>query len=139
MFLAGFLICGFGVRFGWRPLPGWLSAAAAAVFLVSYGLYGEVMRENVWLSRTVEVREGQQVVDTGLYGIVRHPMYGVTVLLFLSMPLVLGSWAAFVVFLLYPVLLVKRIRAEEALLEKELPGYRDYQEKVRYRMIPFFW
>lgn len=139
MFVGGFILAGLDHRFGWSRMPGWLVSAASVLLLVSYGLYAEVLRENAWLSRTVEVQEGQSVVDTGLYGIVRHPMYGVTVLLFLSMPLVLGSWAAFVVFLLYPALLVKRIRAEEALLEKELPGYRDYQKKVRYRMIPFLW
>jgi len=139
MFVGGFILAGLDHRFGWSRMPGWLVASASVLLLVSYGLYAEVLRENAWLSRTVEIQEGQTVVDTGLYGIVRHPMYGVTVLLFLSMPLVLGSWAAFVIFLLYPVLLIKRIRAEEALLEKELPGYRDYQKKVRYRMIPFLW
>ena len=113
--------------------------SASILLLVSYGLYAEVMRENTWLSRTVEVQEGQTVVDTGLYGIVRHPMYAVTTLLFLSMPLVLGSWIAFGVFLIYPALMVKRIRNEEALLAAELSGYRDYQQKVRYRMIPFIW
>ena len=111
----------------------------SVVLLVSYGLYAEVMRENTYLSRTVEVQEGQKVVDTGLYGIVRHPMYMVTTLLFLSIPLVLGSLPAFVIFLIYPVLLVKRIRNEEAVLEEGLPGYREYKEKVKYRMIPFIW
>ena len=139
MFLAGFLVCGFGVRFGWRLLPGWLSTAAAAVFLISYGLYGEVMRENVWLSRTVEVREGQQVVDTGLYGIVRHPMYAVTVPLFLSIPLILGSLWGFLIFCVYPAILVLRIRNEEEVLSRELEGYADYQKRVKYRMIPYLW
>jgi len=139
MFLAGFVLCGLGVRFGWPLLPLRVSRAAAAVFLVSYGLYGEVMRENAWLSRTVEVQEDQQVVDTGLYGIVRHPMYAVTILLFLSVPLILGSLWGFLIFCVYPAILARRILSEEALLERELEGYRDYQKKVRYRLIPFVW
>ena len=139
MFMGGFVLAGLDFRFGWTRVPVWLINAASILLLVSYGLYAEVMRENAWLSRTVEVREGQQVVDTGLYGIVRHPMYAVTTLLFLSIPLVLGSWISFVVFLIYPVLMAKRIQGEEALLEKELPGYRQYQKKVKYRMIPFLW
>ena len=116
-----------------------LQLAAAVVFLISYGLYGEVMRENAWLSRTVEVREGQSVVDTGMYGIVRHPMYAVTVPLFLSVPLILGSLWGLLVFCVYPALLVLRIRKEEELLEQELEGYAAYREKVRYRMIPYIW
>ena len=139
MFLAGFIVAGLDFRFGWLPLPGWVNWVAAALFLLAYILYAEVLRENAFLSRTIEVQENQTVVDTGLYGIVRHPMYAVTTLLFLSMPLVLGSWIAFAVFLIYPALMVKRIQNEEALLEAELPGYRDYQRKVRYRMIPFLW
>lgn len=139
MFVIGLLLPGFGVRFGWYVLPSWVSVLAAVAFLISYGLYGEVMRENVWLSRTVEVREGQQVVDTGLYGIVRHPMYAVTVPLFLSMPLVLGSLWAFLVFCVYPVILVLRIRNEEEVLLRELEGYAAYQERVRYRMLPYIW
>ena len=139
MFVGGFVVSGLDFRFGWSHLPGWAVIAASAVLLVSYGLYAEVMRENTYLSRTVEVQEGQKVVDTGLYGIVRHPMYMVTTLLFLSIPLVLGSLPAFVIFLIYPVLLVKRIRNEEAVLEEGLPGYREYKEKVKYRMIPFVW
>ncbi len=139
MFVGGFVVSGLDFRFGWSHLPGWAVNAASAVLLVSYGLYAEVMRENTYLSRTVEVQEGQKVVDTGLYGIVRHPMYMVTTLLFLSIPLVLGSLPAFVIFLIYPVLLVKRIRNEEAVLEEGLPGYREYKEKVKYRMIPFVW
>lgn len=139
MFVGGFVLAGLDFRFGWTQVPIWLVSAASLLLLISYGLYAEVLRENRWLSRTVEVQEGQTVVDTGLYGIVRHPMYAVTTLLFLSIPLVLGSWISFVLFLIYPVLMVRRIRGEEALLEKELPGYRAYQEKVRYRMIPFVW
>lgn len=139
MFVGGFVLAGLDFRFGWTVVPTAVVAIASVLLLVSYGLYAEVMRENMWLSRTVEVQQGQHVVSTGLYGIVRHPMYAVTTLLFLSIPLVLGSWIAFMVFLLYPALMVKRIRSEEALLEKELPGYADYQKKVRYRMIPFLW
>lgn len=139
MFVGGFVLAGLDFRFGWTAVPRWLVIVASIVLVASYGLYAEVMRENAYLSRTVEVQEGQKVVDTGLYGIVRHPMYAATTLLFLSMPLVLGSWIAFAVFLLYPALLVRRIRGEEALLEKELPGYADYKKKVKYRMIPFFW
>lgn len=139
MFVGGFVLAGLDFRFGWTRVPTWLVSAASLLLLVSYCLYAEVLRENQWLSRTVEVQDGQTVVDTGLYGIVRHPMYAVTTLLFLSIPLVLGSWLSFVLFLIYPVLMVKRIHAEEALLEEELPGYRAYQKKVRYRMIPFVW
>lgn len=139
MFVGGFVVAGLDFRFGWSRMPGWLVTAASVLLLVSYGLYAEVMRENAYLSRTVEVQEGQRVIDTGLYGIVRHPMYMATTVLFLSMPLVLGSWYAFVIFLIYPALLVKRIRNEEAILEKGLPGYREYQQKVKYRMIPFVW
>ena len=139
MFLAGFIVAGLGVRFGWYMLPRWATIAAAAVFLGAYGLYAEVLRENTYLSRTIGVQEGQTVVDTGLYGIVRHPMYAVTLLLFLSMPLVLGSVCAFVIFLVYPFIIAKRIKGEEEFLEKELAGYSEYKQKVKYRMIPFIW
>lgn len=139
MFIGGFVVAGLDFRFGWSQLPDWAVTAASVLLLMSYGAYAEVMRENVYLSRTVEVQEGQQVIDTGLYGIVRHPMYMATVVLFLSIPLVLGSLPAFVIFLIYPVLLVKRIRNEEAVLEAGLPGYQAYQKKVRYRLIPFIW
>jgi len=139
MFLVGFVLAGLGVRFGWYRLPQWAVLAAAGLFLAAYALYGEVLRENTYLSRTIEVQQGQRVIDTGLYGIVRHPMYLATVLLFLSMPLVLGSLYAFAVFLLYPFILIRRIRNEEAFLEKELPGYGEYKQKVKYRLIPFLW
>ena len=139
MFLAGFVVSGLGVRFGWYILPRWAIIAAGAVFLMAYALYAEVLRENTYLSRTIEVQQGQKVIDTGLYGIVRHPMYAVTLLLFLSMPLVLGSVYAFVIFLVYPFIIAKRIRGEEEFLEKELEGYKEYKQKVKYRMIPFIW
>lgn len=139
MFIGGFAIAGLDFRFGWSQLPQWVVIAASIVLLISYGLYAEVMRENAYLSRTVEVQEGQKVIDTGLYGIVRHPMYMASTLLFLSMPLVLGSVPAFVIFLIYPALLVKRIKNEEAVLEAGLPGYREYKQKVKYRMVPFVW
>ncbi len=139
MFLAAFITAGLNFRFGWVILPGWVPYAAAAVFLLAYILFAEVLRENTWLSRTVEVQEGQKVVDTGLYGIVRHPMYMATVFLFLSMPLVLGSVISFAVMLLYIPIIAKRIRNEEQVLEEGLAGYREYKKRVRYRMIPFIW
>lgn len=139
LFLAGFIIAALDYRFGWSQISGWLVLAASAVLLLSYGMYAEVMRENAYLSRTVEIQENQKVVDTGLYGIVRHPMYTSTILLFLSIPLVLGSFIAFVVFLAYPVLIARRIRNEEQVLEEGLAGYREYKQKVKYRLIPFIW
>ena len=139
MFLAGFIVAGLGVRFGWFTLPLGVSVTAAVVFLIAYALYAEVLRENTYLSRTIEVQENQTVVDTGLYGIVRHPMYSVTLLLFLSMPLVLGSVYAFLIFLAYPFIIAKRIKHEEAFLENELSGYREYKQKVKFRLIPFIW
>lgn len=139
MFAAGFIAAGLDFRFRWTTPPLWLSWAASAVFLLVYLLYAEVLRENTYLSRTVEVQENQKVIDTGLYGIVRHPMYSVTLILFLSMPLVLGSVVSFVIFLAYPVIIVKRIRNEEKVLEAELAGYAEYKKKVRYRLIPFIW
>ena len=139
MFLGGFIVAGLDFRFGWYPLPQAVSYVASGTFLVAYILYAEVLRENAYLSRTIEVQEGQKVVDTGLYGIVRHPMYAVTLLLFLSMPLVLGSLISFVIFLVYPLLIAKRIQNEEQVLEAGLPGYQEYKQKVKYRMIPFVW
>ena len=139
MFLAAFILAGLSFRFGWLMLPFTVSIIFAIVFLAAYALYAEVLRENTYLSRTVEVQEDQKVISTGLYGVVRHPMYMVTVLLFLSMPLVLGSLISFVVTLCYIPIIVKRIRNEEQVLEKGLPGYEDYKKKVRYRLIPFVW
>ncbi len=139
MFLAGFIVAGLGFRFGWYVLPKGISIGASVVFLVSYLIYAEVMRENTYLSRTIQVQENQKVVDTGLYGIVRHPMYFATLLLFLSIPLVLGSVYSFIIFLSYPFIIAKRIKGEEKLLENELPGYTEYKQKVKYRLIPFIW
>ena len=139
MFLAGFIVAGFGVRFNWYILPKAVVIAGAVIFLIAYMLYAEVLRENTYLSRTIEVQEDQKVIDTGLYGVVRHPMYSVTLLLFLSMPLVLGSIYSFVIFLAYPFIIAKRIKHEEEFLEKELNGYKEYKQKVKYRLIPFIW
>jgi len=139
MFLVGFILAGLNYRFSWIVLPDWVSFVAAGIFLFAYVLYAEVLRENTYLSRTIEVQENQKVVDTGLYGIVRHPMYSVTILLFLSMPFVLGSVLSFVVFLTYPVIIAKRIKNEEEVLEAELEGYAEYKKKVKYKMIPFIW
>ena len=139
MFLSGFIVAGLDNRFQWTKIPEWLVIAGAVIFLVSYGLYGEVLRENTYLSRTIEVQENQKVIDTGLYGIVRHPMYAVTILMFLSMPIVLGSWIAFIIFLTYPFIIAGRIINEEKVLEESLDGYKDYKEKVKYRILPFIW
>ena len=139
MFLAAFVLAGLNFRFGWLVLPRWIVWTAAALFLLAYLLYAEVLRENVWLSRTMEVQAGQKVIDTGLYGVVRHPMYAVTVLLFLSMPLVLGSPLSFAVMLGYLPIIAKRIRNEEAVLESGLAGYREYKQRVKYRLIPGIW
>ena len=139
MFLAAFVIAGLNFRFGWIPLPMSVSYAAAVIFLLAYTLYAEVLRENVYLSRTVEVQMGQKVIDSGLYGIVRHPMYMSTLVLFLSMPLVLGSVISFAVMLFYIPIIAKRIRNEEKVLEEGLPGYREYKARVRYKVIPYIW
>ena len=139
MFLAGFVVAGLDYRFGWLTLPKGVVIGAVIAFVVAYVLYAEVLRENTYLSRTIKVQEGQKVVDTGLYGVVRHPMYSATLILFLSMPLVLGSVFAFLIFLLYPLIIAKRIRDEEEFLEKELDGYIEYKQKVKYRLIPFIW
>lgn len=139
LFLAAFVAAGLDFRFGWTHVPIWLVCLAAVLQLAAYGLYAEVMRENAWLSRTVEVQENQKVIDTGLYGIIRHPMYTSTVLLFLAMPLVLGSWVSFAIMLLYPVVIVFRIRNEEQVLEAGLAGYREYKQRVRCRLLPFIW
>ena len=139
MFIAGFIIAGLDFRFDWYILPSAVVIAGSVIFLSAYVLYAEVLRENTYLSRTIQVQEEQTVIDTGLYGIVRHPMYSATLLLFLSMPLILGSLYAFVIFLAYPLIIAKRIKHEEAFLAQELPGYRAYQQKVKYRLIPFVW
>jgi len=139
MFLVGFIVAGLNYRYKWTTLPNFVVIIASVIFILSYILYAEVLRENTYLSRTIEVQENQKVIDTGLYGIVRHPMYGATVLLFLAMPLVLGSIISFVIFLIYPFIISKRIKNEEEVLEKELKGYAEYKEKVKYKMIPFIW
>lgn len=139
MFVAAFVLAGLNWRFGWLLLPDWAVWTAAGLFLAAYLLYAEVLRENTYLSRTIEVQEGQKVIDTGLYGIVRHPMYMATLVLFLAMPLVLGSVPSFAVMLLYIPIIAKRIRNEEAVLEEGLPGYREYKSRVRYKVIPFVW
>ena len=139
MFLAAFITAGLNYRFGWIHMPDWSVWTAAGVFLLAYLLYAEVLRENAWLSRTIEVQEDQKVVDTGMYGIVRHPMYAVTLLLFLAMPLVLGSPISFVITLCYVPIIVKRIKNEEIVLEEGLAGYAEYKKKVKYRLIPFIW
>ena len=139
LFLAMFVIAGLNYRFGWWILPDWLVIAAAVLFLLGYIMYAEVMRENVWLSRTVEVQDNQQLVDTGLYGIMRHPMYSATLILFLTMPLVLASPWSFLIMLLYVPIVVKRIQNEEMVLKQELGGYKEYIQHIRYRLIPFIW
>lgn len=139
MFIGGFALAGLTHRFCWPMLPMGVSIAAAVVLLLAYVMFAEVLRENEFLSRAVEIQENQRVVDTGLYGIVRHPMYSATIFLFLSMPLVLGSWQSLIVFLAYPLLIAKRIANEEQVLEEGLKGYTEYKMKVRYRMIPFIW
>lgn len=139
MFIAGFVVAGLDFRFGWSAVPAWVVITASVLFLVAYALYAEVMRENAYLSRTIKVEEGQTVVDTGMYGIVRHPMYAVTILLFLMIPLVLGSWYALIAFAFYPAIIIVRLKDEEDLLTKDLPGYAEYKQKVKYRIIPFIW
>lgn len=139
MFLSGFIVAGLDFRFKWYILPNCVMIAAAVVFFIAYMLYAEVLRENTYLSRTIEVQENQTVIDTGLYGIVRHPMYLATLLLFLSMPLILGSVFSFIIFLSYPFIIIKRLKGEEEFLENELNGYKEYKEKVKYRLIPFVY
>ena len=139
MFLVGFILAGLGYRFSWYMLPKIVSIIASVLFLVAYIIYAEVLRENTYLSRTIEVKDGQKVIDTGLYSIVRHPMYSATLLLFISMPLVLGSVYSFIVFLFYPFIISKRIKGEEEFLKENLSGYEEYTKKVKYRLIPFIW
>ena len=139
LFLAGFIVAGLDFRFGWTHVPEWCVILASVILIASYALYAEVMRENAYLSRTIEVQEGQKVVDTGLYGIVRHPMYAVTIWLFLAIPIVLGSWWSLVCFLPYVVIIVVRIINEEKVLLEGLEGYADYKKRVKYRLVPFIW
>ena len=139
VFVVGFILAGLDFRLDWLPLPQIISKVSALLFLLAYALYAEVLRENTYLSRTVMVEEEQKVINTGLYGLVRHPMYSATIILFLTMPLVLGSLIAFLVFLPYPIMIIKRLKNEEQVLSKELTGYTEYQKKVRYRLIPYIW
>lgn len=139
MFLSGFIVAGLNYKYQWFILPNVVVIISSIIFIISYILYGEVLRENTYLSRTIKVQENQKVVDSGLYGIVRHPMYAITILLFLSMPLILGSIYSFIIFLIYPILIAVRIKNEEEVLEKELNGYTEYKKKVKYRIIPFIW
>lgn len=139
MFVVGFILAGLDFRLDWLPLPQIISKVSALLFLLAYALYAEVLRENTYLSRTVIVEEEQKVINTGLYGLVRHPMYSATIILFLTMPLVLGSLIAFLVFLPYPIMIIKRLKNEEQVLSKELTGYTEYQKKVRYSLIPYIW
>ncbi len=139
LFVCGFVVAGLDFRFGWSQVPTWVVTVASVILLVSYALYAEVMRENAYLSRAVEVQKDQKVIDTGLYGVVRHPMYAVTVWLFLAIPVVLGSWWSLLCFLPYVAVIVVRIRNEEAVLEAGLDGYTEYQKRVRYRLFPFVW
>lgn len=139
IFVLGFIIAGLDFRNGWSNMSVGVVVGASVIFVISYILYAEVLRENTYLSRTIEVQENQKVIDTGLYGIVRHPMYFATTILFLSFPLVLGSWSSFAIFCFFPFVLVKRIKNEEKVLENGLEGYKEYKQKVKYRMIPFIW
>jgi len=139
IFLIGFIISGLNYRFNWIKLPNYIVIISSIVFVLSYILYAEVLRENIFLSRTIEVKKDQKVIDTGLYKIVRHPMYFSTIFLFLSIPLILNSLISFIIFLAYPFIIAKRIKNEEEVLEKELKGYSEYKKKVKYKMIPFVW
>lgn len=139
MFVSGFIVAGLNYRFEWIELPNVVIAISSILFIIAYVLYAEVLRENTYLSRTIEVQENQKVIDTGLYGIVRHPMYAVTIMLFLMIPLVLGSLISFIIFLAYPLIIAKRIKNEEKVLEKNLNGYTEYKKKVKYKILPFIW
>ena len=139
MFIAGFIVAGLNYRYKWIIIPNLLVIISSILFIISYILYAEVLRENTYLSRTIEVQENQKVIDTGLYGIVRHPMYAVTIFLFLTMPLILGSIFSFIIFLIYPIIIGRRIKNEEIVLEKDLKGYIEYKKKVKYKVIPFVW
>ena len=139
MFLSGFIIAGLNYRFGWFVVPNIVIIISSILFIISYIFYAMVLVENTYLSRTIEVQENQKVIDTGLYGIVRHPMYAATIILFLSMPLILGTIQAFIIFFAYPFIIIKRIKNEEIVLENNLEGYKEYKQKVKYRLIPFIW
>lgn len=139
MFLSGFITAGLNYRYNWIELPNIVIIISSILFIIAYILYAEVLRENTYLSRTIEVQNNQKVIDTGLYGIVRHPMYAITILLFLTMPLVLGSIISFLIFLIYPIIIAKRISNEEIVLERDLKGYAEYKKKVKYKVIPFIW
>jgi len=139
MFFLGFIVAGLNYRYNWIELPNIVVIISSIIFIIFYMLYAEVLRENAFLSRTIGVQDNQKVIDTGLYGIVRHPMYTITIFLFLTMPLILGSLISFIIFLIYPFIIVKRIKNEEQILEKKLKGYKEYKNKVKYKMIPFIW
>lgn len=139
MFLLGFILAGLNYRYRWIVLPNFIVIIGTIIFLISYLIYAEVLRENAFLSRTIEIQKEQKVIDTGLYSVVRHPMYTATIFLFLSMPLILGSLISFIIFLVYPFIIIKRLKNEEQLLEKELKGYKEYKNKVKYKLIPFVW
>jgi protein-S-isoprenylcysteine O-methyltransferase Ste14 len=139
MFIAGFVVAGLDYRFKWLELPIYVNIIGTVIFILSYILYAVVLKQNTFLSRTIEVVDAQYVIDTGLYSIVRHPMYTATIFLFLAMPLVLGSLLSFVIFMLYPIIIVLRIKNEEMVLSRELVGYKEYLTKVKYRLIPYIW
>ena len=139
MFISGFIIAGLNYRFDYTRLSNTVVIISAILFIISYILYAEVLRENIYLSRTIEVQKNQKVIDTGMYKIVRHPMYSITLILFLTMPLILNSIVSFIIFLIYPLIIIKRIKNEEEILEKELKGYKEYKEKTKYKLIPFIW
>ena len=139
MFIAGFILAGLNYRYRWVEMPNVVTIISSILFIIAYILYAEVLRENTYLSRTIEIQENHKVIDTGLYGIVRHPMYAVTILLFLTIPLILGSIISFIIFLIYPIIIGKRIKNEEKVLEKNLKGYTEYTKKVKYKIIPFVW
>lgn len=139
MFISGFIIAGLNYKYNWTQLPNIVITISSILFIMAYLLYAEVLRENTYLYRTIEVQENQKVIDTGLYKIVRHPMYAITILLFLTIPLILGSFLSFIIFLIYPIIIAKRIKNEEEVLEKNLDGYKEYKKKVRYKVIPYLW
>ena len=139
MFITGFIVAGLNYKYKWIEMPNAVTIISSVLFIIAYILYAEVLRENTYLSRTIEVQNNQKIIDTGLYGIVRHPMYAATILLFLTIPLVLGSIISFVIFFIYPIIIGKRIKNEEKVLEKDLKGYTEYKKKVKYKVIPFVW